>query len=562
MTMTSKKSAADIRDYVLQGYRVYQDLMYVAGQRDDIATLRSVYDAFDRSFEDFLEKPTGTNVQILRLQLERATSNEERAEVSEQLKIATARYEVSQRFRKAKSDITFGLAAKFLEELIEGEKHRAVYELLAGHLPTNLVALTQLFASISDRKIGDEWGWHWWDFNADGRVHTVDSTTRPNRLFVVRALQILGGMPDPATATLPHNEDLVWLFDTANQNSVPALIGQILENRAAYRKVLTDAQLDLLNRLLEMLADSKRAQDLERENRLIATPLSPIKIAEFKANVLHAVRDESKTRVFARIVGIYRDKTSERPGKSVPSWGYNQLDDKGAFVDDWHVSFSGWGEQYGRGMAQTEEQRFLEAIIEGAAHKETVKGALASEIERSLKHHALEKPVIVHTLGYTSDFSGIGRNTAFVPSYDRNRKPTIYDGIDGFSGVLHLANQEIPVLRLSARKQALRGCLVVANFAKFLSWTQYSPVDEDDKQDDVSDFLYVKVTDLNTDDTRRQKLVAENPDWLKKEADPDRFLRTRTIVNVYEKLSVVVENGKQAICFRTALRRKESEGKQ
>lgn len=559
--MTNKKSAGDIRDYALQGYRVYQDLMYAAGQRDDMATLTSVYDAFDRSFADFLEKPTDTNVEILKMQLERATSDEERAEVSEQLKIATARYEVAQRFRKTKSDITFGLAAKFLEELVvgEGEKHRAVYELLVQHLPNNLVALTNLFASISDRNVGDEWGWHWWDFNADGRVHTVDSTTRPNRLFVVRALQILGAMPDLAMATLPHNEDLVWSFDPVNNSGVPALIVQMLANREPYLKVLTDAQLSQADRLQTMLVESKRAQELERENRLIAAPLSLAKIAQFKANVVHAVRDESKARVFARVVGIYRDKTSERPGKSVPSWGYNQIDDKGAFVDDWHVSFSGWGEQYGRGMAQTEEQRFLEAIIEGAAHKETAKGALIPEIELTLKHHALEKPVIVHTLGHTSDFSEIGRNPLFVPSYDQNRKPTIYDGIDGFSGVLRLGSQEIPVLRLFTQKQTLRGCLVVANFAKFLSWTQYSPVEEDDKQEDVSGFLYVKVADLNADEARRQKLIAENPDWLKKEAEPDRFLRTRTIVNVYEKLSIVIDDGKQAICFRTASRHRESE---
>jgi hypothetical protein len=100
---------------------------------------------------------------------------------------------------------------------------------------------------------------------------------------------------------------------------------------------------------------------------------------------------------------------------------------------------------------------------------------------------------------------------------------------------------------------------VVANFAKFLSWTQYSPVEEDDKQEDVSGFLYVKVADLNADEARRQKLIAENPDWLKKEAEPDRFLRTRTIVNVYEKLSIVIDDGKQAICFRTASRHRESE---
>ena len=562
--MTSKKSAADIRDYALQGYRVYQDLMYAAGQRDDMATLTSAYDAFDRSFEGFLQRPTDTNVEILKMQLEHATSDEERTEVSEQLKNATARYEIAQRFRKAKSDITFGLAAKFLEELIgdEGEKHRAVYELLAQHLPTNLVALTHLFASVSDRKVGDEWGWDWWDIKADGRVHTVDSTTRPNRLFVVKALQILGAMPDSAMATLPHNEVLVWSFDPSNSTSVPTLIGQMLDNREPYLKVLTDAQLNQAGRLLEMLAESKRAQEAERENKLIAAPLSPDKVAQFKANVLHAMRDESKVRVFARVAGIYRDKTSERPGKSVPSWGYNQLDDKGAFVDDWHVSFSGWGGQYGSGMAQTEEQIFLEAIIEGAAYKETVKGALLPEIERSLKHHTFEKAVIVHTLEHTSDFSEIGRNSAFLPSYGRNRRPTIYDGIDGFSGVLRSGSQEIPVIRLFAQKQALRGCLVLANFAKFLSWTQYWPADDDDKQGDVSDFLYVKVTDLNADNTRRQKLIAENPDWLKKEADPERFLRMRTIVNVYEKLTILIEDGKQAICFRAAPRRKESEGNQ
>ena len=548
----TKKTAADICDYAMQGFRVYQDLIYAAGNRRDLESVNSTFNAFDGSFERFLERPAADNTQILAFQLERAASDEERAALQGRLTTARTLKNVADSMNAAKRQITFMLTARFLEQLLQSDDQalQGIYEVLAGHLPQGLAELTRTFKSVSDRDANDDWGWHWWDFNPDGRVHNVDSTSRPNRLFVVRALQILADFGEQAVPpVLPHDEDLVCLFDENNGTSVPAMVKEIQAQRDKYSKVLSAGALTQLDRLLELLAASKKAQEAEREKRLIESPLSPQKVAAFKGNVVAAVRKESKVRALASRLGIYRDRTSERPGKGVPSWGYNQLDDKGAFIDDWHVAFSSWGEAYGRGMAQTEEQRFLGEIVKGAGLTATVKDGIVSTIEHHFKASHFEKPIIVHSLTHTFEFSEIGQNKIFVPKYSTECPRTILSDLDGYAGVLRFGGADVPVFRIFAQAAELRNKVIILEMQKYVRWNQYSPVDENGDEDGILDFVYIKVTDLNADSARRVKILADNPAWLREKPDKEAFLRAHTVVNVYEKLSFEIIDADAGICL-------------
>ncbi|MDR3528104.1 MAG: hypothetical protein P4L57_12580 [Rhizomicrobium sp.] len=555
----TKKTADDIRDYAMQGFRVYQDLIHAAGTRRDLESVRFTFDAFNGSFERFLERPAADNAAILALQMEGVDSDEERAVLQGRLATARTLQAVADSFNAAKRQIAFMLTAKFLEQLLQDDDpaSRDIYEFLTRHLPQGLAELTHTFKSVSDRDADDDWGWHWWDFNPDGRVHNVDSTSRPNRLFVVRSLQILADLGEQvALPALPHDEDLVWLFDENNGTGVPAMVKDVQAQWDKYSKVLSTAALAQADQLLGLLAESKKAQEAEREKRLIESPLSPQKVAAFKENVVSAVQKESNVRALASRLGIYCDRTSERPGKDVPSWGYNQLDDKGAFIDDWHVSFSGWGEAYGRGMAQTEQQRFLGDIVKGAGLNATVKGGIVSTIEKHFKASHFEKPIILHSLTHTFEFSEIGQNKLFVPKYSAECPRTILTGLDGYSGVLRLGGADVPVFSIFAQAAELRNKVIIAEMQKYIRWNQFSPADENGEDGDILDFVYIKVADLNADNVRREKLLTDNPAWLHEKADKEGFLRAHTVVNVYEKLSFEIANANSAICLSVVSKRR------
>jgi hypothetical protein len=71
-------------------------------------------------------------------------------------------------------------------------------------------------------------------------------------------------------------------------------------------------------------------------------------------------------------------------------------------------------------------------------------------------------------------------------------------------------------------------------------WDQYVPMQAQEDEQYIFEFLYVRVSDLNADDDRRDALMRENPPWLDKEGDKERFLRARVVLNIYEKFKVRV----------------------
>jgi hypothetical protein len=78
-------------------------------------------------------------------------------------------------------------------------------------------------------------------------------------------------------------------------------------------------------------------------------------------------------------------------------------------------------------------------------------------------------------------------------------------------------------------------------------------MDGEEDQQYISDYLYIKVTDLNADDARRETLLGENPAWLNEQADKNRYLRARVVLNIYEKFHVQVLDRSAGLAWEVAL---------
>jgi hypothetical protein len=110
----------------------------------------------------------------------------------------------------------------------------------------------------------------------------------------------------------------------------------------------------------------------------------------------------------------------------------------------------------------------------------------------------------------------------------------------GFSGVLNCQDRHIPVFDLFIHEPDLQNMAMLVDLPRFARWDQYVPMDEQEDHLYISEFLYVRVADLNADDERREALIRENPPWLQAEAHKERFLRQRVVLNIYEKFKVQV----------------------
>src|SRR3989338_328482 len=86
--------------------------------------------------------------------------------------------------------------------------------------------------------------------------------------------------------------------------------------------------------------------------------------------------------------------------------GYKQIDEKAAFIKDWHVHYSGWGENYGQGMASSEDHLVFEQMVAGAENKKDVtKQDVISEIEKVLNENRFKDAVVLQTLDHMYEYA-------------------------------------------------------------------------------------------------------------------------------------------------------------
>lgn len=534
----------NLRDFALYGYKALQDVAYAAFNANDLDTLKTVLDEVASTFDRFLESPTDGSLEVLKLQIDATTSEDERRALQQEIDRQIKRANVASTLSLARDQMIFGLAARALDVLLARKEREPSFSLvkeLIDHLPNTLYKLTTVFESASDHKTSDFWGWHWWNLTADGRVHEVDTFSAPNRLYCVRALQLLAAtdIRPPAQVQFPKSENLISLFDEANPRSVPAMVVQLEKDETRLAGILTERELACSKELLAMLKAAKLEQEAAREARLAATQLAPEKLNEFQGNVLHAFWESGRIRPLLRICGIYHDQTKEPAPAGVLSWGYNQLDDKGAFITDWYVSYPSWGEAYGRGLAQSEDQIAFSQMLDAAEHyRDVLAHELIPALQSQIHSRKLREPIVLQTRRSRLEYGDARQKELFIPRYHRDCPRTAFSDLESFVGVFRFSDVVVPVLDIYVPNPDLSNKLLVADIKRFVRWVQLRPADTPDEEPYIVDGIFIRVTDLNADVQRRERLLQENPPWLHEHVDKDKFLRTRVVVNVYQKFKL------------------------
>jgi hypothetical protein len=157
-----------------------------------------------------------------------------------------------------------------------------------------------------------------------------------------------------------------------------------------------------------------------------------------------------------------------------------------------------------------------------------------------LRQEQFVSPVILQSIISLPGYDALKRGNAFIPKYHRDCPKTLVSDLDGFSGILRVGSKNVPVIDLFIRSEEANESLLIADLSKYVRWKQYSPVDAPVEEEDVIGFLLVRIMDMNQDEERRQRIIAEDPEWLRAQEDKDRYLRRRVLVNVYEKFSLEI----------------------
>lgn len=544
-----------LRGFATYSLRVFQDVMRLMADNRDVKAFETAAREFRRLFSTFREDKLQPSVAVLRMQRDQTQSEAQRAGIDAQIARVEKRNQIAEFLDMAVDEIFLALGGRLLAQRVADPQDEAIERLLSmikGSLPRTIESLAAVFAEASDWRTSDLWGWDQWDLVMDGRAHYVDKHSKLNQVFSVRSLEMLAAMSPEARAAvrLPLSNSLAEMARETNAQGLLATLAGMEQDPERWQPVLSEAARAcipvLRDRLVEVW-DGEQAQKAERTRNAV---LDTKKFKEFREELTRNFVEGARLRALLRAKNVIEMKLNEHPGRPVRSLGFNQVDDKDAFIAQEHTSYAGWGRAYGEGLARGEDSTAYAELIKQAGTKRNIfAGDTFGAISRATKESKIKDAVVLQSLGFPTENSEIRSHRAFLPSYDRSLEASPWREFNGFMGVLSIDGRQIPIFDAFADSVESQNKVLVMDAQRFIRWRQYAPDDAPEDRDHIYGELLIRVIDLNENREQREAIIAEHPPWLATEADPSAHLRTRVLVNVYEKFRIEILDPEAAVCL-------------
>jgi hypothetical protein len=379
----------------------------------------------------------------------------------------------------------------------------------------------------------------------------VDTHSKLNQAFAVLALERLATLTDRErdALRLPASHSLAEVAREGNPQGILATLDEIEAHPAQWEIVLGAAERAHINLLRQRLADARAEDEAQEYQRTREAHLDPTRLADFRRELQQTFLKSGRFRKIVEAEGRLVLRLGDEPSKSVPSLGINQLDDKNAFIAQDRVSYAGWGRGYGEGLATGEDEAAFAAMINGAGLQQEIgRGTLVSSISTILTRSAMAEPIVFQSLAFEIEYPEIRQNPAFTPKFDPQLRSR-WKEFNSFMGVLTVANQQVPVFDVFAKRPESQNKIVLTDLNRFLQWTQFGPGDTSDESPDVDGPLLIRVIDLNLDAEKRNQLISANPPWLAEKEDKEGYLCGQVLVNVYEKFRIDILKPEAGVCL-------------
>lgn len=539
------KSLLAFNDFFVPIFTTFQSILKGAFDKrryDDFKTFLLQFSEVFHSFHPSREHP---NAKSLEYNLETTTDPAQRVGIEKRLELQKAKETIEHDVELKRQQIILGLSAFIFDEYKKNTSDAHVKDFVTDctdYLPKDLRELTSLYQSARSFEVERIWNWDNWESIPDGRVHEIYFLGKIDRLYCVLALLLLKFVDDEKikAISLPTSRDFAFLVEQGGNNrGLVSILDSITANPAQWP--ILDAQaISKVSCFKGLLVKANQQQEADEQEMLKKVAIDPEKLEEFKTKIQKAFLDDAILRPMLISMGLFIDKSDELPKEPIDSWGYNQIDQKAGFIKDWYVHFAGWGEVYGEGMANSEDQFIFEEMM-----KQTLPCTVATQenfvdrLEKVLQIQKITKPVILETLDYRLE-NAIFNSPNFTPHFRQGIAKSSFDGCKEYRGLLRVNGLDLPVLDLFAQKDELKNKVVVVDLKAFCRLIQYSPINKTEDEKFRYKYFYLNVSDLNQDETLRKKIISENPAWLKEQSDPDGYLRQRVVVKIFQRLKIQI----------------------
>jgi hypothetical protein len=261
---------------------------------------------------------------------------------------------------------------------------------------------------------------------------------------------------------------------------------------------------------------------LERE-----TAISRNRIEEFKKEFLDSFKKAATIKQIYKHYNNYVDKTEEPINDDLPRFGLSNVDHKAVFFDEWFVSYSGWGQEYGVNLGSSENKEVIHSLVS------LCKKIEEKDFDRILMQAKINKPIIISINVFLHDFFRDREKLNF--KWNQNHS---LSSISAFEGACHLNGKNIPVLQYYLR--SMGKFILILNEEKMGKLIQKSPISPDEPTSLITEEFFIKIQAYTENDELINELVAKPPKWLKEKGDDinmRKYLDDKALIQIFERFN-------------------------
>jgi len=541
--------------YAIDILRVFLSLLKLSFDQRQLSDFQLFQKGVVKVFRHFKPSKEHWNVWHYDLLLEKDTNltDEQKRKYKRDRKRQKLLESIEQEIKERKSQLLFGIGSwifyKFQSKNFDNRELAEFWNAIKTALPGNLKELTSVYQKLHVFGAEQFWGWDWWELEekgGEGEVVSMNVGSKIDWLYAIRAVELIGNLTEEQikATKLDVNRDLVYLIEK-DDAPVRSKLLTIKSDVEKWSNLIPEDAIGKIDTLLELF-DNKVSEQKEKEVEILArSGLDDSKVENFFSGFIDAFNKSVTVRRLFNIAGVYK-QLQKRVKSKVTFWGFNQINDKAAFIKKWHVHYSDLGKHYGEELGSEENGRLYKELSKNIKTVEIDGDLLGEEIVKAIKflNGNRRRYLVALTTMFIGDIDRAKRDEwKFLPHYTITSKK--YGKIPGFVGQLEIKGKKIPVLQIRVRGNRDELCLI--DLKKLGQIIQHLPHEtSEQKKFSRGNFLY-QVVDLNSDNEARNKILEKNPEWLQKHDDPELYLKQKVIVKVLERLELRVKNKKAGI---------------
>lgn len=393
----SEQLLSRLEEFAVGLILTYNQLLKKACDCRDLDNFKLFESKLNSLFRLFSPSKTYPNWEQLKRQLERGNLTQEQKQEAESKLIYQRKLEaVENSIHLRRKQVWLGLGGwivrNYLEDKLDEETFNELYSAITAI--DDLNELTQLFTKTHHYELDELFGWDWWLLEdrppeKEDEVSFVDFSIYLSWFYCLRALQLITHIPreNIKDRSLPASRDLVFLAEKGD-SKIQQILKRIKDDSKRWQGILKPKDVNRIPDFIMLLEKAAEKQKELEADELIEKTLDKDKIEQFKNEVINEWKRAANLRNIIRAFGNFEILSITAPQGTL-FYGRNVIEDKAAFIKDWHMHYPQWGESYGRHIAEIENVVVLSGIASKIRNFQPVKGPV-DQIEKVL-NKAVEK---------------------------------------------------------------------------------------------------------------------------------------------------------------------------